>query len=114
MEREPLIGSLHVGDPVAAPNVARIAMTSTPHLKSAPDADRNLDATKLFPSRKLSVREAAAHLNVSSSWLNKRRLDGTGPRYLKMGRRVTYDLLDLEDYAASRKRQHTSESNSNG
>jgi hypothetical protein len=53
-------------------------------------------------------------VNVSKSWLDKRRLDGNGPRYLKMGRRVAYDFADLEDYAASMRRQHTSDSKSNG
>jgi predicted DNA-binding transcriptional regulator AlpA len=72
-------------------------------------------ATSLnLPARKLSVREAAAHLNVSKSWLDKRRLDGNGPRYLKMSRRVAYDLADLEAFAAKMKRQHTSEPSSNG
>jgi predicted DNA-binding transcriptional regulator AlpA len=82
-------------------------MTNTPHIKSAPDTD------KLFPTRKLSVREAAAYLNVSKSWLYKRRLDGQGPIYAKMSRRVTYDLADLESFVASMKRRHTSEPTSN-
>jgi hypothetical protein len=98
-------GSLRVGDPVAALNVARIAMSHTPHLKSELEIKRDLGPA----SAKLSVREAAAHLNVSKSWLDKRRLDGNGPPYLKMGRRVAYDIADLELFAASMKRRHTSE-----
>jgi predicted DNA-binding transcriptional regulator AlpA len=84
-------------------------MANTHNLKSAPDVNPNL-----APARKLSVREAAAHLNVSKSWLDKRRLDGNGPRYLKMSRRVAYDLADLEAFAAKTKRHHTSETNPNG
>jgi hypothetical protein len=87
-------------------------MTNTPHLKSVPDTVHYLDADKPFPNRKLSVREAAVYLNVNKSWLDKRRLEGNGPRYLKMIRRVAYDLADLELFAASMKRQHTSEPNS--
>jgi predicted DNA-binding transcriptional regulator AlpA len=60
-------------------------------------------------NRKLSVRETAAYLCVSKSWLDKRRLDGNGPTYLKLGRRVVYDLSDLESWAASNRRHHTSE-----
>lgn len=75
-----------------------------PHLKSEPVIKHDLGPAKA----KLSVREAAAHLNVSKSWLDKRKLDGNGPRYLKMGRRVAYDLADLELFAASMKRNHTS------
>jgi predicted DNA-binding transcriptional regulator AlpA len=61
------------------------------------------------PHRKLNVKEAAAYLGLSVSTLNKMRLTGTGPPYMKLGRRVVYDLRDLEDWAAQRKRNHTSE-----
>jgi predicted DNA-binding transcriptional regulator AlpA len=84
-------------------------MMKTPYLKSELNTVRNLDEDKPFSNRKLSVREAATYLNVSKSWLDKRRLDGNGPRYLKMARRVAYDLSDLELFAASVKRRHTSE-----
>jgi hypothetical protein len=79
-------------------------MTNIPHLKFLSETNRDLGPVRA----KLSVRDAAAHLNVSKSWLDKRRLDGNGPRYLKMGRRVAYDVADLELFAASMKRQHTS------
>jgi excisionase family DNA binding protein len=68
----------------------------------------DLSVTPL-PSRKLSVKEAAAYLGLSVSTLNKMRLNGTGPPYLKLGRRVLYDLRDLEAWASERKRNHTSE-----
>jgi predicted DNA-binding transcriptional regulator AlpA len=60
-------------------------------------------------ARKLSVREAAEFLGLSKSWLDKKRLDSGGPEYLKLGRRVVYDLNDLESWAASNRRHHTSE-----
>jgi hypothetical protein len=66
--------------------------------------------TKVFGRAKLSVHEAAAHLGVSKSFLDKSRLDGSGPPYLKFGRRVVYDVADLELFAAGSKRRHTSES----
>ena len=61
------------------------------------------------PTRKLCVQEAAHFLGLSVSTLNKMRLNGTGPRYLKLGRRVLYDMRDLEEWAASRARSHTSQ-----
>jgi len=61
------------------------------------------------PSHKLSVRETAAYLKVSKSWLDKRRLDGNGPAYLKLGRRVVYDVIGLETWAVGHKRRHTAE-----
>ena len=61
-----------------------------------------------LPNRKLNVKEAAAYLGLSVNTLNKMRLC-TGPRYLKLGRRVLYDVRDLEAWAEERKRNHTSE-----
>ena len=61
-------------------------------------------------TRKLTIKETATYLAVSKSWLDKRRLDGNGPAYLKLGRRVVYDIIDLENWAASNKRRHTTES----
>jgi predicted DNA-binding transcriptional regulator AlpA len=61
------------------------------------------------PTPKLSVSKAAAYLGVSKSWLDKKRLDGAGPPYLKLGRRVVYDLNELEAWAASNTRHSTSE-----
>ena len=72
-----------------------------------PDRHPSLDSD--LPGRKLNVQEAAPLLGLSVSTLNKMRLNGTGPPYLKPCRRVVYDVRDLEAWAASRKRNHTSE-----
>jgi hypothetical protein len=61
------------------------------------------------PGRKYPVSEAAAYIGVSKSLLNKKRLTGDGPVYIKVGRRVLYDLTDLENWIASSKRRNTSE-----
>jgi hypothetical protein len=37
----------------------------------------------IFANRKISVREAAAYLGISKSFVDKKRLDGTGPIYMK-------------------------------
>jgi predicted DNA-binding transcriptional regulator AlpA len=66
-------------------------------------------AEGLTPLPKLSVRDAAAYLGLSKSFLDKRRLDGGGPIFLKMGRRVAYDTADLELWAVSTKRRNTSQ-----
>jgi predicted DNA-binding transcriptional regulator AlpA len=59
------------------------------------------------PARKLRVTEAAAFLNVSKSWLDKKRITGDGPAYIKAGRRVVYDLSDLDAWVASNRRRRT-------
>jgi hypothetical protein len=58
---------------------------------------------------KLNVQEFARWSGLSVSTANKMRLHGTGPRYLKFGRRVLYDIRDCEVWANERKRNHTSE-----
>lgn len=57
----------------------------------------------------LNTAQVAEFLNVSSSYLNKLRLIGGGPRFAKIGRRVAYDIADLIEWAESRKRTSTSE-----
>ena len=61
------------------------------------------------PSRMLNSREAATYLNVSKSWLDKRRVFGGGPDYSKFGRRVSYSIGALNDFAARNSRQNTSQ-----
>ena len=50
------------------------------------------------PSPYRNTKEAAAYLGVSESWLTKLRLVGGGPRYAKLGRRVTYQDSDLDKW----------------
>jgi predicted DNA-binding transcriptional regulator AlpA len=57
----------------------------------------------------LSVAQAADHLGMSRSWLDKSRMEGSGPRFRKFGRRVLYHITDLEDWTARRAYQSTSE-----
>lgn len=58
----------------------------------------------------LNTAEAAQRLGVSSSYLNKLRLTGGGPVFVKMGAKVVYDLDDLSAWVAARRRSSTSQS----
>lgn len=59
--------------------------------------------------RRMRTAEAAAHLGVSKSFLEKLRLTGLGPRFAKLGKAVVYDSTDLDAWADARKRNSTSE-----
>ena len=72
------------------------------------DASQHGSVPTRSPHRKL-VNEAAAYLGLSASTLNKTRLTGTGPRFLKLGRRVLYDPRHLEAWAGERTRNNTSQ-----
>ena len=53
--------------------------------------------------------DAARHLGLSESTLNKLRLTGGGPIFIKLGRRVLYDFKDLEDWLGRHRRSSTSD-----
>lgn len=56
----------------------------------------------------LTPKQAAEFLRISESTLAKMRLRSGGPRYLKYGRSVRYEVSELSDWARSRLRLHTS------
>ena len=57
---------------------------------------------------------AAEILGVSSRWLQTKRLDGSGPRFVKLGRLVRYRLVDLENYLEENTRQSTCDPGTEG
>lgn len=52
----------------------------------------------------ISTKEAAAHIGKSPSWLNKSRMAGCGPVYMKLGGAVRYALPDLENWLSAQRR----------
>ncbi|WP_417485280.1 helix-turn-helix transcriptional regulator [Maricaulis salignorans] len=58
--------------------------------------------------RYLNTYQAADFLTVSPSYLNKLRLTGDGPTYVKIGARCAYDVADLQSWVEARKRTSTS------
>jgi predicted DNA-binding transcriptional regulator AlpA len=60
-------------------------------------------------SEYLNVAEAAKLANLGESTLNKLRLTGDGPEYIKLGRRVVYARDDIEGWMQSKRRRSTSD-----
>lgn len=60
-------------------------------------------------SSRLNVEAAADYTGISASTLNKLRVFGGGPVFLKLGRRVAYDVADLDGWLAARRRRSTSD-----
>lgn len=52
----------------------------------------------------LKTTEAAKILRVSTSWLNKSRMAGSGPVYMKLGGSVRYALPDLDAWLSANRR----------
>jgi predicted DNA-binding transcriptional regulator AlpA len=59
------------------------------------------------PPTLLTPKQAARFLNVSVSWLAKRRLTGDGPPYLKLGGAVRYTEAALQQWLKSQQRTST-------
>ena len=57
----------------------------------------------------LRTADAARRLGVSASFLEKARVDGSGPKFVKIGRTVVYRDNDIDLWVASLVRQSTSE-----
>ncbi len=59
--------------------------------------------------RRLRTRDAATYVGSSSSTLEKYRLTGEGPAFIKLGRVVVYDTEDLDRWMADRRCRSTSD-----
>jgi predicted DNA-binding transcriptional regulator AlpA len=81
---------------------ASILMTRKELAVNAPAKTNEIDSL-LHPA------QVAKLLGVSHSWLAKSRLNGSGPRFIKIGRSVRYAVSALREYILSRQRNSTSE-----
>lgn len=52
--------------------------------------------------RRLNTADAALYLGVRPGTMEVWRSLGKGPRYVKLGARVVYEMADLDAFAASR------------
>ncbi len=59
--------------------------------------------------RRLRTPEAATYCGSTKSTLEKLRVTGGGPTFIKMGRTVVYDTEDLDAWLVSRRHRSTSE-----
>ena len=57
----------------------------------------------------LNVVQAATYSSLSKSSLNKLRVYGGGPLYIKVGARVVYDRADLDIWLTAKKVANTSQ-----
>jgi hypothetical protein len=60
----------------------------------------------------LNVIQAADYTNISKSSLDKLRVYGGGPLYIKVGARVIYDQVDLDTWLIGKKIANTSHASS--
>ena len=59
--------------------------------------------------RLLTQKEVARQLGISGRTLERHRVTGTGPRWLRLGRLVRYRISDLEEWVELSVRRSTSD-----
>ena len=57
----------------------------------------------------LTQREAATYLHLSERTLERFRVSGAGPKFVRLGRSIRYRLTDIEAFIAARIVGSTSE-----
>ena len=62
-----------------------------------------------LPHRRLRTPAAADYLGYSESTLEKKRVTGDGPPFIRLGRSIVYDTRDLDAWLAERRATSTSE-----
>lgn len=62
-----------------------------------------------IPSRLLTTKEAADYLSLSTTTLEKFRVYGGGPQFVRLGRAVRYRDADLATWIEDRVRVSTSD-----
>lgn len=63
----------------------------------------------LTTDKYLTTEETAKYVRCSPRTLEAKRQDGTGPKFVKAGRKVLYRISDLEAWMAARTFSSTSE-----
>ncbi|WP_395697197.1 helix-turn-helix transcriptional regulator [Methylocella sp.] len=63
----------------------------------------------MVAKRKLNTSELAAYAGMSKGFFDKKRVFGGGPKYLKVGSRVVYDIADVDEWLAANRRTSTSD-----
>jgi predicted DNA-binding transcriptional regulator AlpA len=58
---------------------------------------------------RLTTKQAATYIGLSKSTLDHYRTAGQGPRFIKLGRKILYDTVDLDRWIDQHKQSSTSD-----
>jgi len=56
----------------------------------------------------LTTEQAAKYLNFTTGWLAKMRVQGGGPKWIRLGRKARYHITDLENWIGEHRVSSTS------
>ncbi|WOJ95772.1 helix-turn-helix domain-containing protein [Congregibacter brevis] len=57
--------------------------------------------------RLLNQQQLAKYLGKSKAWCERARWQGSGPRFIKLGRHVRYRVVDVEEWIVEQSRAST-------
>src|SRR5215216_592717 len=76
----------------------------------APDGEQPGKRERASPPGHTKSRlTAAEYIGIAKSTLDKMRVAGGGPRFIKIGKRVLYDKADLDAWIEAQKRRSTAD-----
>jgi excisionase family DNA binding protein len=70
---------------------------------------KEVERAKTPKAPRLNVKEAAAYIPVAKSTLDKLRVAGGGPRYIRIGAKILYDVSDLDAWMENHKQANTAD-----
>jgi predicted DNA-binding transcriptional regulator AlpA len=73
------------------------------------DTENLANAAQAQPDRFLDEGETEEILKLKRSTLQKLRMRRQGPPFIRLGRKVVYSYLDLQEYMRKRRRVQTEE-----
>ena len=59
--------------------------------------------------KRFKPQEAADYIGVSKGYLDRLRTAGGGPRFIKLGKKVLYDIADIDRWIESKKQISTAD-----
>lgn len=78
-------------------------------LERSPIRSDQVSAATPRPTRLLDPQEASTCLRVAKQTLARWRCHGQGPRFVRLGGRIFYDVADLDAFIAANKFHSTAE-----
>lgn len=63
--------------------------------------------TESVEKQYITEKEAAALTGLSRQWFSRARWEGNGPKFIKLGNAVRYDLGELHAWLKARERTNT-------
>jgi excisionase family DNA binding protein len=68
-----------------------------------------MEANLSAPNKYLTTKEAAHYVRLSESSLEKKRVSGDGPEFLKVGKAVRYEQTALDAWMQTDRRTSTAD-----